>query len=143
MLKKIFFQLEQDDDGYPPVTVESVWAEEASPGQFVLDNIPFFITQATLGDVVEAAMDDGVLTYKATVQHKGNSLVRVHYYKETEPSHVREHLENLGCSTEMLSTYSLIAVNIPADVKLDAVQAFLQEGAHEGKWDYEEPLLMQ
>jgi hypothetical protein len=35
-LRKVFFKLEPDEDGYPPVGVESVWAEENEDGTCVL-----------------------------------------------------------------------------------------------------------
>ena len=143
MLKKLFFRLEPDEDGYPPVSAESVWAEEQEPGRLVLDNIPFFATQATLGDVVDAVVEDGVLTYKTTVRHCGNSLIRIVCYKGTDPAEVRRQIEVLGCSSELDSHHSLISVNIPTNIDLKVVQAFLRQGAVEDKWDYEEPLLMQ
>ncbi len=39
---KIVFELQQDEDGYPPVTRESLWATPTDGGLYRLDNIPFF-----------------------------------------------------------------------------------------------------
>jgi len=52
--KTILFELEQDEDGYPPAELEGVWAIEFADGGYKIDNIPFFTRQATLGDIVEA-----------------------------------------------------------------------------------------
>lgn len=141
--RRIFFALEQDEDGYPPVGEESVWGREEGEGLFVIENIPFFAREATIGDVVKAEEDDGVLRYKATVRHSGNSLIRVLYYEGTDPKEAQEELERLGCETELLPDFRLIAVNVPPDVSLLAVQALLQRNSKEGKWGYEEPLLDQ
>ncbi|MFT3775587.1 MAG: DUF4265 domain-containing protein [Minicystis sp.] len=141
--QKIIFEIEQDADGYPPVGAEGVWTREQGENRFVVDNIPFFATQATMGDVIEAVTDGEVLRYTATIEHTGNSLIRVHPYEGTNPAEVRKALEDMGCATEWLAEYALIAVNVPPSVKLTAVQEILARGAAEGKWDYEEPLLRQ
>lgn len=141
--RRIFFELEQDEDGYPPAATESVWAIPQGGDLYKIDNIPFFIREATLDDVVEAVEQDGALTYKATISRSGNSLIRVVYYKGTDPSELREQIKALGCSTEWDDNHHLISVNVPPHVKLTDVQAFLQQGSEQERFDYEEPLLMQ
>jgi len=143
MQTKLVFPLEPDDDGYPPVAAESVWVTEQEPGRYRIENIPFFAKHAALGDLVEATIEDGVLTYKRTANHCGNSLVRVVYYEGTDPAEVRRELDGMGCATEWDAAHSLIAVHIPASVALKSVQAFLQRGAEADRWGYEEALLMQ
>jgi hypothetical protein len=39
---KILVRLQQDEAGYPPFTVEGIWALRRPSGSLVLDNIPFF-----------------------------------------------------------------------------------------------------
>ena len=39
-MKKLFLNLEVID-GYPPVSMESVWAEVTEEGYFKINNIPF------------------------------------------------------------------------------------------------------
>jgi len=142
--RRIFFALEHDSDGYPPVGVETVWAkEESGTDRFVIDNIPFFATQATLGDVVGVASREGQVWYESTLEHSGNSLIRVLCHKGTDPAEVRQSLEHLGCATEWAAAYSLVAVSVPPNVRLAAVQDVLQRGEVEEKWGYEEPLLMR
>ncbi len=119
-----------------------MWAKEEG-GQLVLDNIPFFATQATLGDIVEATFEEGQLWYVATARRSGNSLIRVLCRKRDDPTEVRNGLGALGCTTEWLAAYSIVAVNVPPDVKLSDVQEFLRQGFELGRWEYEEPLLMQ
>ena len=75
---KIHFQLEQDEDGYPPVAVESVWAQPAGQtGEYIVDNVPFFTRDATIGDTVRVREDDGNLWFERVVARSTNSLVRV------------------------------------------------------------------
>jgi hypothetical protein len=142
--KKMTFRLEPDEDGWPPVAAESVWVIARDDGRFVVDNIPWFATEATVEDVVEASMDDdGTLLYKSMVEPSGNSLLRVIYSKGLDPEQLRDGLQGLGCSTELDARHRLIAVDAPPGVKLSVVQEFLARGAREDKWDYEEALLRQ
>ncbi|WP_420025961.1 DUF4265 domain-containing protein [Cronobacter dublinensis] len=49
---KVTFRLIQDEDGYPPVTYESVWLKRNSNGEYELDNIPLYIYGVSKGDVI-------------------------------------------------------------------------------------------
>jgi hypothetical protein len=142
---KVSFRLERDDDGYPPFDIEGVWAERAEGGKFVLDNIPFFARQATLGDLVDVVYEDDEPFYEATVVVSENSLIRVVFFDEHEPAELRADLAEMGCSTELFERGSLrlIAVNVPASVPIADVRALLDRGCEEGAWDYEEAILRQ
>ena len=50
-MKKLFFNLEVID-GYPPVSMESVWAEVTEEGHFKINNIPFYSKEISFGDIV-------------------------------------------------------------------------------------------
>lgn len=141
---KVFFTLEQDEDGYPPVSAESVWAVQTGlPFEYTLDNIPFFATQATCGDVIRVRPGDGVLWFDEMVRPSGNSLLRATFFQPTKVRDIREALRSLGCTTEWLEAYHLIAINIPANISLEQIQAFLEEQAEAGVLDYEGAIIRQ
>jgi hypothetical protein len=114
----VLFRLERDDEGYPPADVEGVWAEESGDGGFIIDNIPFFARQATLGDVVEVRRSGDEIFYVSTKKRSGNSLIRVVFFDGHDPSTLRSELAKIGCSTEQSHLQSLIAVNVPPTVKV-------------------------
>ncbi|MCK6592214.1 MAG: DUF4265 domain-containing protein [Polyangiaceae bacterium] len=143
MSAKILFDLEPDEDGYPPIGSETVWATHIENNRYRLCNIPFFAREATLDDVVEVKEEGGVLVYKDIVQRSGNSLIRVIYHNETEREELCRGLRALGCVTELNNIHRIVAVSVPPNVQLEAVQAFLQRGEEQGLWGYEEPILMQ
>jgi hypothetical protein len=65
---RIHFQLEQDEDGYPPVVVESLWAESGeNHNEYVIDNVPFFVRVATIGDTVRVREEDGNRWFESLV----------------------------------------------------------------------------
>jgi hypothetical protein len=79
---KVHFRLTQDQDGYPPAAVESVWAEAGEDAQeYKIDNVPFFSREATLGDIVKVRSDiDGHLWFDALLRPSGNSLIRIVFF---------------------------------------------------------------
>lgn len=141
---KVHFRLAQDEDGYPPVSVESVWATPTdAPNEFVLDNVPFFVPNATLGDRVSAAAGEGGYWFQEVVQRSDNSLVRIVFFDDAQRQRVTNDLEGMGCSTEYLRAHSILAVDVPASASLVAIQSYLQQEAAADHLDYEEPLLRQ
>lgn len=139
--RKVFFKLEPGEDGYPPFSTEGVWAEERKVGEYIIDNIPFFTKEATLGDTVLADNFADSLYYRSTLNESSNSLLRVVMFDRRDAGPLRSQLAELGCSTELGPIPSLIAVNVPETVGLQDAIAVLKEGFDKGYWDYEEAIL--
>lgn len=38
---KVLFHLEQDEDGYPPFSIEGLWCKKTGNGTYIVDNVPF------------------------------------------------------------------------------------------------------
>ena len=143
-LVKIHFRLEQDDDGYPPVSTESLWAMPGpETGEYVIDNIPFFAHEVTIGDTVTVAEEDGLRWFDALVRRSSSSLLRAVFFVEAQMERVSQHLTALGCSVEYMKAYKLLAIDVPSNVKLASIQDYLGEEAAAGNLDYEEPILRQ
>lgn len=141
---KVHFRLVRDEDGYPPAAVESLWAAPATePNEYVIDNIPFFARNATIGDTVRVREEEGHQWFESVVLRSLNSLIRVVFFDRTCIERVGERLVALGCSIEYSKDHNLMAVNIPHSVKLTDVQAYLKTEADTGSIDFEEPILRQ
>ena len=50
-MKKLFLNLEVID-GYPPVSMESILAEETEEGYLKINNIPFYSKEISFCDIV-------------------------------------------------------------------------------------------
>jgi hypothetical protein len=141
---KILFRLSQDDDGYPPIAAESVWAGVTPENRFVLDNIPFFTREATFEDVVSADEDnEGNLWFSEIRVRSENSLLRVVLFETDRLNELRQQLVDLGCATEWSGAQNLLAINVPGTVALASIQTHLHEKSLLGWLDYEEPILRQ
>ena len=141
--RKIVFKLFQDEDGYPPVGHESVWAIPLGDGQFAINNIPFFTCDATFGDVVLANEEMGELGFGTVIKRSGNSLLRLIYAEGADVEQIRASLGELGCSTEWDDNHRLISVNVPAEVALSRVRDFLSSGLERGISDFEEAIVRE
>jgi hypothetical protein len=141
-LVKVFFELQQDEDGYPPVTCESMWATPADEGLYRLDNIPFFARGVAYEDIISAVRrDDGTLGFVKVIQPSRHSTLRVIVYEDSEVPALRHELETLGCDTELSHIPNLFAVDVPPSVSLDAVRHLLDAGNVSERWEYEEACL--
>jgi len=140
---KVHFQLTQDADGYPPVGVESLWAEPGpSAGEYVIDNVPFFVREATLGDTVLAREADGNLWFERVLRRSRNSLFRVRLFDESAKQRVSDALTAIGCATEYFKQRALLSVSIPDPKMVAGVQNYLRNEATSGVLDYEEPIII-
>ena len=139
--RKIVFFLERDDSGFPPVDAEGLWAELLDERRARVDNIPFFVRDATLGDVVEYRKEDGELHYVSTLDRSQNSLIRAVCYPQADPMQLRRSIEDFGCETEFDSNHRLIAINVPSHGDLEGLRTFLQLAEDRGEIGYEEPIL--
>ena len=138
---KILFHLEQDEDGYPPASAETLWALEVGEGLYKNDNIPFFVTGIAVDDIVSAEPEAGMLLYRDVVHPSGHSTFRIVVYNHDEVPEVRGLFKQLGCSTEQSHLRGLIAIDVPPSVSWDELKRVLDTGREQDRWDYEEACL--
>ena len=138
-LEKIQFSIEQDEDGYPPVCIETAWARRTQDGYYELNNSPFYAIDVSWKDIVDVEqMPNGILKFKRVVRRSGHSTIRVVALEKEEKKTLQKKLEELGCSWEGGDVPSLISVDIPPHVDIEQVRNLLQEGSDNGFFDYEE-----
>jgi len=135
---KILFYLEQDSDGYPPETIESCWANDLGDNQFEINNIPFFIKNLSLGDIVKTVTQpDGMLEYSNTVKHSKNSTIRIIFHEQNQITIALNHLNSLGVSYEGSHIPNLYAFNIPESADIESLLKYLDTGENSDLWGYE------
>ena len=120
---KICFQLEIDEDGYPPFDVESLWVSTIDKGVGIIDNIPFFVKGIALGDRV--TFDDD-FNFVAVEVPANNTTIRVYCPSWEKEVDIKNILKEENCSWELSHLPSLIAINVPND-SLEKVQSCLFE----------------
>ena len=136
---KLLFRLKRDEDGYPPVDVESVWANSQADGTYQIDNIPFFARGVAVGDAVTAKTIDGELFFEGLVRPSGNSLIRAIVRDEAEVPKLCSELKALGCDVEVHGR--LVAVDVPAAVSYTPICQLLEVGLNTERLGFEEAVL--
>ncbi len=140
---KILFDLEQDEDGYPPASAETLWAVPVGEGLFKIDNIPFFVLGIAVGDVVSAVPEEGVFRFKDVVQTSGHGTLRVVVHDPSDVPAVHALFKQMGCSTEQSHLPRLIAIDVPPSVSWDELKRVLDSGREQERWGYEEACLAE
>jgi Domain of unknown function (DUF4265) len=139
---KIAFELQQDEDGYPPDKYETLWA--VALGQdclYRLDNIPLYVKGVSSEDIVLAESKEGRLEFVRLVEPSSNSVYRVFVTEESDVQAARDRFRALGCESEKSYVPRLFTMEIPGSVSIEPVEALLEEGAASGRWEYENGVL--
>jgi hypothetical protein len=120
---------------------ETMWVLERDDG-YEIDNIPFYVKELALGDVVAARPDEsGALWYSELLRPGGHSTIHLWFSRERDVESVREALRQMGCASEVSELPRLVAVDVPPDVPYEQVKAFLEKGECEGRFEYQEACL--
>lgn len=140
---RVRFQLDQDEDGWPPVGSEGVWAEPLGDDQYRIRNTPWFVLNLAYEDVVAALADgDGVLWAMGERIWSGRMTVRVIPFRAGplggDRQAVLDAFEPFGVTGEGTEEWGIVALDIPPDADLAAVKRELREGQADGRWDYDE-----
>ena len=139
--KKIDFQLTKDEDDYPPVEWESLWAIPVGAGLWEVDNIPFFVYGVSNRDIVAAVAADGRLRFAQVISKGGHTTLRLIFEDLESVARVRADLRRLGCLTEGSHLKRLVSVDVPPNVEFRRVREYLEKEAKESGLEYEDGCL--
>lgn len=143
-MKKLFLNLEVID-GYPPVSMESVWAEATEEGFLKINNIPFYSKEVSLDDIVSIIQtEENDLLYDKTIIHSQNSTLRIVFFNEDQKfkDRILTKLKDLGCEFEAFNV-NFYAINIPIQVDIEEIYIFLDEFVENDDLDYDTGYLAQ
>ena len=124
---------------WPPVREERLYASELADGSYRLESIPYFALSMSKDDIVHASTSGSIPLVDRVLEHRGHSTFRV-MCGEGGPDVLLEAkalFQSLGCRVERHPNLPLIALSVPPSTDITAVYDWLQEGADEGRWDYE------
>lgn len=135
---KVCFQLSPDRSGYPPTTSEFLWCIPTERGTHIVDNIPFFVRDVSLGDEISTEKVGEVLHFSRILKQSRNSTVRVFLKKTNQTEAVRNKLDKFGCGSELMEELSLLAVTMPPDSRFVEALSFLDDEAKKDNIGIEE-----
>ncbi|MFG6431544.1 DUF4265 domain-containing protein [Pelomonas parva] len=131
-MEMLLFALDVDD-GWPPVAAEGVWCERDGD-LYSLKNVPLFIRGLAVGDVFRAQHDpvNGQIFEFELVKSSGHSLVRVLNNDSLDFSLPEKRLLEMGCSLATFEKFSMFAIDVPAEVGRDEINAIVDSLEEEG-----------
>lgn len=138
--KKILFRLEQDAQGYPPASVEGLWAKQVDAG-YLIDSIPFYTYGIAPGDIISVT-DEGEQTWFAALHGNGGaSVFRIVVKAPGAFEQVRAALSDFGCPCEVEQAVKMLAVHVPPSLSLDTLLYYLLTQREAGSLEFEEGVL--
>jgi hypothetical protein len=136
-LVQLTFEVPQED-GWPPVSKETVLAEAIGEQRFELKSTPYFVRYLSRHDVVFAkSISEHEWLGLGLCQRSGHSAVRVLPHSDAVRHKVCTWLEQRDCTTQYHDGHGLVAVDIPADIDTQGVLDFLFERLDEGVLEFE------
>jgi hypothetical protein len=128
------------EDGWPPVDRESVWAIPAGGDEFVVDSVPVFALDLSVGDVVLAPDAGGVREFARRIRVGTHATFRfVALGDASDTAAVVDRLRRLGASVVASSFAGLWGIDVPPTAQVIAVRAALEEAAARGVLEFEDP----
>ncbi|WP_316835069.1 DUF4265 domain-containing protein [Pedobacter nutrimenti] len=128
------------DEGYED-QIESMWATPCGLN-YKLENIPFYVKEFALGDVICTKTCDGELYVDDLVEESGSSTIQIVFFEKTIVQKTRQELKVLGCDSEISDKPHLIAVDVPKSVNYkNSIVPYLENGFRQDLWDYQEACL--
>ncbi|MFI9617246.1 DUF4265 domain-containing protein [Streptomyces sp. NPDC052023] len=131
------------EDGWPPASVESLWAVDLGDGTVRLDNTPWFVRGIASGDIVKVERDgDGLFWAGETVRPSQNCTIRLIVLKDAGSAAARQSVmeifHKLGTTGEGIEQFRMVALDVPPEADLPRIRKLLEHGAAEGWWHWEE-----
>jgi len=138
--KIVLWRLEQDAQGYPPASVEGLWAKRTGAG-YQVDSIPFYAYGIAPGDTISISEEGEQSWFEGLLHSGGASVFRVLVKAGGDLEQVRAALEDFGCPNEVEKAVRMLAVEVPPSRSLDTLLYYLLTQREAGTLDFEEGVL--
>ena len=138
--KIVLWRLEQDAHGYPPASVEGLWAKRTATG-YQVDSIPFHAYGIAPGDIISTTEQGEQSWFEALQQSGGASVFRIRVKACADLEQLRAALEDSGCPCQAEPAVRMLAVEVPPTRTLDTLLYYLLTQREAGNLDFEEGVL--
>lgn len=139
---KVAFQLEQDDDGYPPIAVELLNATQLQNDAFRLENAPFFASEVSYSDLVRAKPTDieGQYLFDSLIEGSAFTSISIILLESAMDSFLMDLFRGHRCVVEYgeFGKLRMLAVAIPATEDYSELRRHLTELERQGKLSFAE-----
>ena len=139
---KIDFKIENDGDDFPPIGVESLNAILLDSGLLQIDNVPFFIEEIAVGDVVKCLKSPEEKNYQfdEVIYEGTHKSVSILFIDDSCKENIYQFLKSKNCYCEYgeFGVFNMLAVDISADVIYEEIEQYLSKQESTGVISYAE-----
>lgn len=127
-MREMPFELHQDEDGWPPYSVEWLWISDVE-SHFKVLSAPFFIKYLAAEDEISINKynQDGYAEDWTLIKSSGNSVMWISDLGEGDLSDVLNELRLIGCNTAVLGELSHATIDIPYSVTKLQIDGILND----------------
>src|SRR5690606_29181714 len=132
---KVHFQLVQDEDDWPPFTVESIWCTDLGDGRFQVNNVPYFVKGVSFGDLIVTKAREGGAWFDHVDVPSRNSTVHIFSFDDGKTQDMIDWARQHDCIFEMAYERQYMALSVPEAVpatqwmvKLKALESVADDG---------------
>ena len=132
------------EDGWPPVASERLWAFDLGDDRYQIDNVPWFVRDLAVGDVVRAQVrsPDSNPVFDVVLERSDHVTIRLICFRNGplggDLARALEPFTALGVYGEGVAQYGMVALDIEPTAPLAAIAAALRRGVEAGSWEYED-----
>jgi len=134
----VFFPVEQDDNGHPSVSREQIWCLPGEKGRFIVNNIPFYARDISMGDEISTDIRNGEWWFSTLTKPSQNTTIRAFARKPEVAQKLVPRLQSFGGLTEKMEGSPLVAVSLPPAADIAGVLDYLDRESDAGNVAFEE-----
>lgn len=138
-LVKIFFPIESKE--WHGFSSESMWAKKVEDNHYVIMNVPFYLKNIGLYDIVSTENEnDGKLEFKSVIKRSGHSTYRIITNSAISENLFEKYwmpIEEKGCTYEKAKS-NFYAIDVPPNSDIYQVYELLESGESNNVWEFEE-----
>jgi len=138
--KIVLWRLEQDANGYPPASVDALWAKRTATG-YQVESTPFYAYGIAPGDTISTTQEGEQVWFQALQKSAGASVFRIRVKAADDVEQLRAALEEFGCPCHAEPAVRMLAVEVPPSRTLDTLLYYLLTQREAGILDFEEGVL--
>lgn len=125
----VAFEIEIEEDGWPPISVESLKGIYLSAHEVKIDNTPFFVKSISLGDTVRciAGSNSPKLEFNKVIRTSGNSSLSIILREEGTKEELLAFFCNENCFVEYgeFGSTKMLAVSVPKSIHYQNIRKHL------------------
>lgn len=126
---ELLFELQPDEDGWPPVAIEGLWCDPIH-GHHRVATCPLFVRGLSVGDLIDVRLrSTGEVAHFDVVEASGNSTMWVVFWEKHLAEPILGRLRAKGCDTTTFGGWKEVphcSVNVPEHVDFAQIDTILE-----------------